>query len=107
FRESLANPLPRPPEGPVHAFPAIEQAESAWTIGGWVIVALSFVAPVLIRIHNPLHAPVKGEAAGYPFFGGAVFNVDPLSVFTVFLFVSTTILCAAWTITDMLDRRSR
>jgi hypothetical protein len=107
FREMLYNPLPTPPDGPVHAFPAIEQGAKLWTTCGWVLVCVSFVGPLMFRFHLPYHLPGPGEARGLSIFGGAVLNVDPLSVVSIFIFITAAILSSFWTIVDMLDRRSK
>lgn len=107
LRQRLMNPLPPPPEGPVHAFPAIEQAEHLWTVSGWFLAVLNFVGIALCWIHVPMHMPAKGQPAGLPALGGLMPNSDPLSVFTIFLLVSVLILCCLWTFVDILDRRAK
>ena len=108
MRDRLFAPaLAAPKFGKFHAFAALEQNEGLWTLLGWVLVGLSFAAPILVRFHLPFHRPAAGEPNGLPILGNAVLNTDPLSLTIVFMFVTVSLLCAGWIVTDMLDRRSR
>jgi tetratricopeptide (TPR) repeat protein len=92
---------------PMHYIGAISEHEQAWTVIGWVIVALSFVGLIALRLHVQFHMPAAGEPKGVPLLGGALLNGDPLSLGSMLLFIVAGILSMIWTLVDVIDRRSR
>lgn len=89
----------------VHLLAWLKGREVWWDRAAYVVMGLDVLLSLLLIFHFP--AAPSGKSVKQGNLPDVALRIDPLSQFTVFLFVVSTAMTFLWMLADIVDRRKR